>query len=159
MRPLVPYSDPNFSKQVEFVLCQSLGACHSGEFTADDLNAPLGVPKKAGKIGNIFLSCEQSGKDDSATLSFTCDVRINAVSCLTTPPAIAHVSGEVSQQKTTVVAGDTGITQAVVNRAADTFNPGDIITYDLVITRTSSPTTEIRTPCIVVELEPHSPSY
>lgn len=154
MRTLSPYPDPSFSKQVEFVLSQSFGDCVSGEFTQHKLNAPIGSPKTAGKISNVFLSCEQSGKDDDYDLSFTCDVRINAVSCLTTPPVIEHTSGEASQQKTTVITGDTGITQAVMDTDNNSFNPGDVINYDLTITRMSSPTTEIRTPCIVVELEP-----
>lgn len=156
MRTLAPFSDPSFAKQCELALSQSVGLLVSGEFTADKLNAPITVPKKAGKIGNVFLSCEQSGKDDAETLSFTCDVRINGTSCLTTPPVIAHVSGEVSQQKTTKVTGDTGITQAVMDSDNWTYNEGDVITGDLVITRTASPTTEIRTPCVIVELEPHS---
>ena len=153
MRILSPYTDPSFSKQVEFVLSQSFGDCVSGEFTEDKMNAPIGSPKTAGKIANVFLSCEQSGKDDTDSLSFTTDVRINGVSCLTTPPVIEHVSGETSQQKTTVISGDTGITEAVMDNDANSFNPGDVVTYDLVITRTS-PETEIRTPCVIIELEP-----
>jgi hypothetical protein len=155
MRELGPYSDPSFRKQAEFVLSQSMSYCVSGEFTANDMGFPLGVPKRAGKIANVFLSCEQSGKDDSNALSFTCDVRINATSCLTTPPVIAHVSGEASQQKTTKVTGDTGITQAVMDTSNWTFNEGDVITANLVLTRTASPTTEMKTACIVVELEPN----
>jgi hypothetical protein len=34
------------------------------------------------------------------------------------------------------------------------FDPGDVITADLVLTRTASPTTEILNPCLVLELEP-----
>jgi hypothetical protein len=153
MRSLSPYPDPSFSKQVEFVLSQSFGDCVSGEFTQSKLNAPIGSPKTAGKIANVFLSCEQSGKDDTDDLSFTTDVRINGTTCLTIAPIIEHVSGEVSQQKTTVISGDTGITEAVMDSDANSFNPGDVITYDLVVTRTT-PETEIRTPCVIIELEP-----
>jgi hypothetical protein len=154
MRTLSPFPSPAFGKQVEFAIAQSFGAAVSGEMTVHVRNAPLGAPKVAGKVANVFLSCEQSGKDDSEDLSFTCDVYINGTSCLTTPPAIAHVSGEVSQQKTTIITGDTGITQAVMDADNFSFNPGDVITYDLTLTRTASPTTEILTPCLVLELEP-----
>ena len=157
MRNLTPYPSPQFSRQCEFALGQSFGACVSGEFTADTLGAPIGTPKKAGKIANVYLSCLQSGKDDAEDLSFTCDVYINGTTCLTTAPIIAHVSGEASQQKTTLITGDTGVTQAAMDEDANSFNPGDVITYDLVITRTASPTTEINTPCVVVELEPVAP--
>jgi len=64
------------------------------------------------------------------------------------------VSGEASQQKTTKVAGDTGITQGVVSPSADDYSPGDVFTADLVLTRTNSPTTEMANVAIVVELEP-----
>jgi hypothetical protein len=67
---------------------------------------------------------------------------------------ISHVSGEASQQKTTKVTGDTGITQGVVDPTANTFTAGDIFTYELYLQRTATPTTEIANPCIVVELEP-----
>ena len=157
MRELTPFSSPHFSKQCEFALGQSFGACVSGEFTANQMGTPIGAVKKAGKVANVFLSCVASGKDDSATLSFTCDVFINGTSCLTTPPVIAHVSGEASTSKTTKITGDTGITQAVMNEDANDLSPGDVITYNLVLTRTASPTTEMNTPCIVVELEPTSP--
>lgn len=157
MRDLLPYSSPHFSKQCEFAIGQSFGACVSGEFTANQMGTPIGAVKKAGTIANVFLSCIASGKDDSNTLSFTCDIFINGVSCLTTPPVIAHVSGEASTSKTTKITGDTGITQAVMNQSANSLSPGDVVTYDLVLTRTASPTTEINTPCVVVELEPASP--
>lgn len=157
MRELTPFSSPTFSKQCEFAIGQSFGACVSGEFTANQMGTPIGAVKKAGQIANVFLSCIASGKDDSNTLSFTCDVFINGVSCLTTPPVIAHVSGEASTSKTTKLAVDTGITAAVMDTTANSLNPGDVVTYDLVLTRTASPTTEMNTPCVVVELEPVSP--
>ena len=82
------------------------------------------------------------------------EVSINGISCLTTQASITHVSGEASQHKTTVVTGDTGITQAVIDGDNNSFSQGDLFTCDLTLVRTSSPTTEILNPCIVVELEP-----
>ena len=157
MRQLLPYPSPEFSKQCEFAIGQSFGACVSGEFTANQHGTPIGAVKKAGKVANVFLSCIASGKDDTNTLSFTADVFINGTSCLTTQPVIAHVSGEASQSKTTKITGDTGITAAVMDQDSNSLNPGDVITYDLSLTRTASPTTEVNTPCVVVELEPAAP--
>jgi hypothetical protein len=67
------------------------------------------------------------------------------------------VSGEASQQKTTIATGDTGITQAVMDTDNNSYNPGDVITVTLSLTRTASPTTEMLNPVIVLELEPESP--
>jgi len=153
-RKFTPYPSPNFPQQCESVLAQSMCACVSGEFTADTLGAPLGVVKRACKIVDVFLSCEEAGIDDAASLSFTCDVYINGVSCLTTAPEIQYRSGEASIFKTTKISGEyTGTTPAEIDTDADELDPGDVITYDLVITRTS-PDSEMVTPCIVVELEP-----
>jgi hypothetical protein len=157
MRTLTPFPTPHFSKQVELVVSQPFCASFSGEFTANVSGAPLGAPKTAGRVANVFLSVQMSGKDDSNPLQITGEVYINSTSCLTTRPGIIHVSGEASQQKTTKITGDTGIVQAEIDADNATYNPGDMITYDLLLTRTSSPTTEIINPCIVVELEPESP--
>lgn len=155
MRKFTPYPSPKFPQQCEEVLAQAMSACVSGEFTAHKLGAPLGVVKRAAKIADVFLSCEEAGQDDDNTLSFTCDVYINGVSCLTTAPEIQYRSGEASIFKTTKISGEfTGTTPAVIDTDYDDLDPGDVITYDLVITRTSSPDAEIVTPCIVVELEP-----
>ena len=126
----------------------------SGEFTITLRGVPLGAVNGGGRISNVWLSIATSGKDDTNTLSVAADVKINGTSCLTTQPAIAHVSGEASQQKTTKVTGDTGITQAVMNSSANTYAAGDVITYDRIITRTASPTTELANWVLVVELEP-----
>jgi hypothetical protein len=67
---------------------------------------------------------------------------------------IAHISGETSQHKTTIVTGDTGITQAVINRDANSVAPGDVITAKFTVERTASPTTEITDPVINVGMKP-----
>jgi len=157
MSKLTPYPSPFFSRQCENALSQSFGACYSGELTVLVKNAPIGVTKTAGKVKNVFLSVQACGKDDSNPLQISGEVYINSTSCLTTKPSITYVSGEDSQQKTTAVAGDTGIAQAVIDQDNCTYNPGDVLTYDFTLVRTASPTTEVKTPCIVVELEPAAP--
>lgn len=154
---LTPFPTPHFSKQVEFALSQPFCGSYSGELVANASGVPLGAPKVAGKITNVYLTLGASGKDDAQALQLTGEVFINGTSCLSTRPGIDHISGETSQHKTTKITGDTGITQAVMDTDNYTFNPGDLITYDLLLTRTASPTTEIGNPCIVVELEPNSP--
>ena len=79
------------------------------------------------------LSVNQGGQDDSDQLRVSGEVFINDTTCLTTVPSIGYVSGEASQQKTTAVTGDTSITQAVVDQAANSFNPGDVFTYNFTI--------------------------
>jgi len=127
---------------------------YSGEITANVKGKPLGAANLGGRVSEVFLSVEESGKDDTNTLSIEGDVFINGTSCLTTKPKIAHVSGEASQQKTTVVTGDTGITQSVMDPDNNAFSIGDVFSYDFNLTRTASPTTEIKHPVIVVRLEP-----
>lgn len=149
------FPTPAFSKQAEFAIAQSFGASISGELSASRMNVPIGSPKEGGRVANVYLSVEACGKDDSAALQVSGEVYINSVSCLTTKPSITYVSGEDSQQKTTIVAGDTGIAQAVIDTDNNTFNAGDVLTADFILERTASPTTEIKTPVIVVELEPN----
>jgi len=126
----------------------------SGEFTTSSPGVPLGAMNGGGRMSNVWLSIATSGKDDAQTLGVEADVKINGSTCLTTKPKILHVSGEASQQKTTKITGDTGITHAVMNASANTYTAGDVITWDRTITRTASPTTEIANLVVVVEFEP-----
>ena len=148
-----PYPSVNFSKQVNEVAEPSTTLVFSGELTGNKIGFPIGVAKGGGEVIDTWLSVGASGKDDGDTLSVALDVKINGTTCLTTSPAIAHVSGEASQQKTTKVTGDTGITQAVVDPDANDVSAGDVLTGSLTLTRTS-PTTEIANLAVVVELEP-----
>lgn len=149
-----PYPSVNFSKQVNEVAEPSLVAVFSGELTANQTDFPFGPAKGAGEIVDAWLSVGASGKDDAEDLSVALDVKINGTTCLTTSPAIAHVSGEASQQKTTKETGDTGITEKVIDPDANDYVAGDMITGSLTLTRTASPTTEISNVAVVVELEP-----
>lgn len=149
-----PFPNPAFDKQVAAVGMQPNMDNISGEIDASVGGRALGIARYAGKIMNVGLSVLASGKDDTNALSVEADVMINGVSCLTTKPKIAHVSGEASMQKTTLETGDTGITQAVINVAASEFAVGDVITWNMLLTRTASPTTEMSNPTVIVEVEP-----
>jgi hypothetical protein len=146
-----PYPNVNFAQQVNAVVEPAVGVV-SGEITVNKLGAPLGAAKHAGKVSDVWFSVLASGKDDD-TLSLELDLKINGVTCLTTKPVIAHVSGEASMQKTTKESGGTGVTQAVIDPDAAEYSPGDVFTYDLTLTRTN-PATEMANAAVVVELEP-----
>ena len=149
-----PYPSIGARKQWAANNSVAMMATISGEFTASKPGMPLGAANVAGRISNVWLSVGASGKDDTNTLSLTADVKINGTSCITTAPIIAHVSGEASTNKTTKADDDTGVTQCVVDPDANDVSYGDVITYDMTITRTASPTTEMGTFAIAVEFEP-----
>ena len=102
-----PLPSPGLLAQIAANAMVPLMAKYSGELTGHIWKDPLGAAILGGRVSEVFLSVEASGKDDSNTLQIEADVLINGTSCLTTLPAIAHVSGEASQQKTTAVVGDT----------------------------------------------------
>ena len=150
---LGPYSSPGSQRQWAANDVSPMMALKSGEITGHITDAPLGAANVGGKIQDVWLSVERSGKDDSNTLSLTVDVKINGTSCLDTAPIIAHVSGEASTSKTTKVTGDTGVTQTAIDADNNDVSPGDMITYSMTLTRTS-PTTEMRNLAIVIIFEP-----
>jgi len=148
-----PYPSPSFAKLGSADIVSPLVATISGEFTVSKRGVPLGSVALPCRVADVWASVGASGKDDSNTLSFAVNVKINGTTCLSTQPVIAHVSGEASTNKTTKETGDTGVTQAVLS-SSNSVSVGDVITYDLVLTRTSSPTTEMANATVVVEFEP-----
>jgi len=155
-RSKTPFPYPQMEILGDSRIQPPLQYAYSGEITGLTGHNPLGAVRKAGRVIDVSLSVGASGKDDTNPLQISGDVYINGTTCLSTKPSIAHVSGEASQQKTTKVTGDTGIAQAVINASANTVAPGDVITCSFSVERTSTPTTEISNPVIVVEFEPVS---
>ena len=149
-----PYPSPGFKQQLAANDHSPMLATFSGEISASAPGRLLGASNVGGKVSDVWLSVGESGKDDSATLSMTVDVMINGTSCLTTTPVIAHVSGEASTNKTTKVSGDTGVTLRVLDSDNNDVSPGDVLTYDITLTRTASPTTEMNAVAVAVEFEP-----
>jgi len=150
-----PYPSVGFLKQIAANETSLITGLLSGEITVGASgDRPLGASNISGKISDVFMSIEGSGKDDSATLSITGDVKINGTSCLDTTPVIAHVSGEAATNKTTKTSDDTGITQAVMDPDANDVTLGDMLTFNATLTRTASPTTEMKNLAVVVEFEP-----
>lgn len=145
----------HFPRQVSDVVSPPFVGTISGEVAATRWNMPLGVVRYPGRVTAVNMSVLSSGKDDSSVPSLQADVKINGVSCLTTLPIVAHVSGELAQQKTTITAAaDTGITEAVVNQSANTAEVGDVISWDLIYTGNTSPTSKAHSVVIIVEFDP-----
>ena len=149
-----PFPVPHWRKRLATNVLPPLMGSYSGELTTSVRDVHLGATRFAGEITGVWMSVSGSGKDDSNELNITGEVFINETTALSTTCKIAHVSGEAAQHKTTKITGDTGIVQSVINASQNSFSPGDIIKGTFTVERTSSPTTEIRNPCIVVELEP-----
>jgi len=149
-----PFADPSESRRMSTAPLIPLTGTVSGELSSSVAGKPLGVAGASGRVRDVYLSVGLTGKEDvDYPLQISGEVYINGVSCLSTKPCITTVSGETPQQKTTRVTGDAGITQAVINGSANSFTPGDLFTFDIMVSRTS-PTQEMRNAAIVVELEP-----
>jgi len=144
--------DPEFAKQVAEVAMVPLQDCLSGEISADSIGRPLGLTRFGGRIARVYLTEGDCGRDDSDDLYAEADVFINGVTCLSTKPKIEANDGSASEVKTTLGGTDTGVTEAVI-AAANSFSPGDQISWNYELTRTT-PDTEIGNPCICVELLP-----
>jgi hypothetical protein len=150
-----PLPNPRFAQQVSDIVMPPFLGGVGGDITADAANNMLGVARYPGAITEVFFSLGASGKDDTNPLSMTVDVNINGTTIFTTQPVIAHTSGESSEHRTTVPeAEDDGVTEAVIDVDANEFAAGDVITFDIDITRTASPTTEISNLGIIVECRP-----
>ncbi|RLI01788.1 hypothetical protein DRO30_03610 [Candidatus Bathyarchaeota archaeon] len=149
-----PFPSPGFREQISANVLPPLIGFYSGEVTTSIGETPIGAVHSGGRISSVWMSVRSCGQDDSNTLKIEADVYLNGVSCLSTKPAISYVSGEAASQKTTVVTGDTGITQAVLDSTNIDVDPGDVLTFDLTLTRTATPAHEITHPCVVVEIQP-----
>lgn len=149
-----PFPAVAFNEMIAANVMPPLVGTISGEVTASKNGVPLGAARFGGKVSDVWLSVGGSGRDDSNTLSIAANIKINGTTCLTTQPAIAGNNGSASEQKTTKVTGDTGVTQAVISASANSVTPGDVISCDWTVVRTASPTTEISNAMVFVEFEP-----
>lgn len=152
-----PLPHPDFRQMLADETVGNFFAFHSGEITANT-ELILGVARLPGRIKAVHASVAASGKRDSTDVpKLTVAVYVNARAVCSTNPAIAHVSGEASQQKTTYEeAADTGITQGVIGGSGTSgeFVPGDIIRAELQYSGNTSPATKIQNVGILVEVEP-----
>lgn len=149
-----PFTQPGWRKRLAVNILNPLQGTYSGEVTADVNDFAIGTSRFAGEVVGVSLSVQASGKDDTNELNLSGEVYISGITCLTTTPKIAHISGEDSQNKTTIGGLGAGTVEAVIDTTANTFSPGDVLSASFTVERTGSPTTEIKNPVILVELEP-----
>jgi hypothetical protein len=152
-----PLPTPNFPQQVSASVFPPFAGFYSGEVTVSLGQRPLGLARYAGKITGVYLSVSSCGKDDTAanTPRISGEVYINGTTCLTTTPKIGCVSGETAAQKTTMAeAADTSVVAAVIDRTANTVAVGDVITWAYTYAGSTSPTTKLKHPCVLVEVTP-----
>ena len=155
MSSLGQFDSPSFKKQLAAFVEAPLVGVYSGELTGNINVGTLGAVRGGGQVKAVWMSCGATGLDNDSALNMSGEVYINGTTCLSTVPSISYISGELSQQKTTKISGDTGIQQAVIDQDANTLSPGDVLTYDITIDRTATPATEISSPVIVVEFDPN----
>lgn len=149
-----PYAQPGMPQRVSAMVEAPASITFSGELSVQANNISFRSPRFAGKITDAWLTVQESGRDDTLNdLYVEGNVYINGSTVLTTKPKIVANSGEASEQKTTIVTGDTNITQAVIDGTANSYNPGDALTGSFELTRTS-PTTEMADLVLVIEFEP-----
>ena len=146
---------PGFRHQVIDEVMSPFYDVISGEVTAT-VNRPLGIARFPGRIKNVTMSVAGLvGGDTNANIPrVSGEVFINKVSAVTTKCSIGHISGETLQHKTTdSEAADTPVIECVINEAANTFVPGDILTWTCWYSGSAS-TANVQSPSILVEVEP-----
>lgn len=142
---------PGFQQQVLDVGANSLRASYSGQITVSKLGLPVGTSDIAGYVKDVWLSVGACGRDDSNTLSVAADLKINGTTCMTTQPKIYGKNGAASANRTTAASGE-GVIEAVIDDSAASVARGDVLTWDLTLVRTATPTTEMANAFLVVEL-------
>lgn len=152
-----PLPTPGFGKQVSAAVLPPFVGTYSGELTKTTGVMPLGVARYAGKVTGVYLSANSTGRDNTAANvpRVSGEVFINDTTCLTTKPSIGYKSGEAPQQKTTFTeAADTCVVAGVVDHTANTVSPGDVLTWVLTYSGSSSATTKMNNVSILVEVTP-----
>jgi len=119
----------------------------TGDLTSNSTDNQLGFVGIAGKIVDVILSVGTNGVDAVDPLDLTLDVKKNGTSVCSTNPKLDKAAG--SGRKSTAVSG-AGITQAVLKTdGTEDLAPGDELTYDLTLTRTT-PDTEFADVSVLV---------
>ena len=150
-------SDPAEMRRIDGLVMPPLIGLVSGELIADRSRAVMGAARTSGLVTDAWISMNGCGRDDSNPLSGEVDIKINGTSIFDTKPCIRSNHGEAAAHKTTKISGDTEITQGDISVTAREFAAGDVFTFDLDVTRSATPTTEMNNLVVVVELEPLKP--
>jgi len=104
-----------------------------------------------GKITNVGLYVANTGEDGANPLEIEADVKIAGTSIFNTKPKITK---DATDGSSTYESG-TGITQPVFNLTTGIrdFAVGDLITIDLNLTRTATPTDEMSGIVVIIDYE------
>jgi len=88
---------------------------------------------------DVGLRVGTTGTDGDDDLYVEGDINIGGTTCMDTLPKVDQAATDGDN---TFVSG-TGLTQGVMDTAANDFEAGDELTYDLDLERTASPSDEI----------------
>lgn len=119
--------------EVEHVIATALS---SGNFTADATYI-VGPMAFAGRVKSAYFGLLENGADGTDPQNTEFDVQVNGTTIFSTLPKLDKTAG--TGHKTTYDTG-TGITNAVINNAANTFAAGDYLSIVFNITRTTPDT-------------------
>jgi len=120
----------------------------AGDITASDTGNVIGAMPVAGMVLDVGIYAAETGADAAAdALAIAGDVNIGGTTCMTTLPAISKAATDGAD----TFGAATGVTVGVVDPTANTFDRGDLLTYDLDLTRTT-PDDEIADVTITVLL-------
>ena len=123
---------------------QVFSFARDGNLTAG-ITVPLGVVLEDGKITDFLVAVANNGRDDDNSLGLSAELQKNGVSVLSGEVEISDsASGEAGTFAYTEVP--TFVTTSVVR--------GDLLSLDVTVTRTASPTTEIQDLCASVKIVP-----
>uniref|UniRef100_A0A6M3IQE5 Uncharacterized protein n=1 Tax=viral metagenome TaxID=1070528 RepID=A0A6M3IQE5_9ZZZZ len=152
----VPMGDVSENRRLSANIMPPLMDVISGEVYYNQYGRPLGAAHNSGRVSDFYLSVLECGRDDDAPINLSGELYINGVTCLTTKPSIGGAASEAGSQKTTRIAGDDDITQAVIDGSANDVTAGDVLSWDCIIDSQSSPDTKINGIVAVVVFEPES---
>lgn len=105
----------------------------AGDITSSDAANVIGAMPLAGKVLDVGIYAANTGTDGDDDLSIAGDVNIAGTTCMTTLPALSKAAADGAD---TFAAG-TGITVGVVDSDENAFDRGELLTFDLDLTRTT----------------------
>ena len=136
--------------QIVTSLASLTGGTYPDELKASFTDLLSFVATKEGAIMNAGLFLQSTGIDASNPLVCELDVEINDVSIFRTKPSLSNSA--TGAQASTFVAG-YGAVVGVIDSEKALLNVGDVVTFDLALTRTASPSQEMAGATVIMEIE------
>jgi len=116
-----------------------------GNITANISEAPVGAVLEDGVITDFLVALGNRGRDDAETLSIAAVLKKNGTSVL---------SGEVTLSDSASGEAGTLSFASVPTFETTAVIRGDLLSLDLTVTRTASPTTEMQNLYTTVKIVP-----